>query len=73
MLKEDFHQTLGENYYHSAASRLDFNNNQTMWHAVDVTYFQFNLTDFSLIGNKYVANKKAKGDGLDMEVSDGIV
>ena len=77
MLNEDFHQTLSENYYHSAASRLDFNNNQTIWHAVDidryVAYFQLNLTGFSIIGNKYIASMKAKGDGLDMEVSDGIV
>ena len=58
-LNEQYHQTINANTYFGSASSLG-ENYDTIWHAVSfqtsAIYFQYNLTDFSLIGNKYLSS-----------------
>ena len=64
------------NSQYGAISCLD-HTNETIWHAVNmdlyIVYFQYNLTDYSLIGNKYVSSQAISTFGLHMEVAEGII
>ena len=75
-LNEEYHQTMNGNSQYGAISCLD-HTNETIWHAVNmdlyIVYFQYNLTDYSLIGNKYVSSQAISTFGLHMEVAEGII
>ena len=76
-LNEEYHQAMNGSSQWNAASLLD-HNNETIWHAVNmnyyIVYFQYNLTDYSLIRNKYVASQALTYyDGLHMEIAEGII
>ena len=75
-LNEVYHQTIPGDSTDGSISKMSVDN-QTLWHAVNlnhyVTYFQYNLTDFSLIGFSYRLSYTISRYGLEMEVSQEIV
>ena len=76
-LNEDYHQTISGYYARNSISSLG-TDGESIWHAINIDYyalyFQYNLTDFSLIGNKHVSSQAGvNGRGMDIDVSDGIV
>ena len=75
-LNEVHHQTINSISIYGAAYSLG-SNNETLWHTVNFlgnfVYFNYNLTGFSIIGNKYVASASISGFRLNLEVSEGKV
>ena len=75
-LNEDYHQTISGESRYGAVSRLG-DNGETVWHVANIggsiVYFQYNLTGYTLIGNKYIISQLSYDDGLDMDVAEGIV
>ena len=74
-LNEEYHQSINTLFYFGAGWKID-QNNETIWSAISLyasfVYFQFNLTDFSLIGSKYKSTDFSS-PGLEVDVGEGIV
>ena len=75
-LNERNHQTINLDTSYQTALSLG-ENDETIWLAISssmyILYFQYDLTNFSLIGNKYISSETISNNGLKMEVSEGIV
>ena len=75
-LNELNHQTINLDTSYQTALSLG-ENDETIWLAISssmyILYFQYDLTNFSLIGNKYISSETISNNGLKMEVSEGIV
>ena len=75
-LNETYHKTITGDSTHGSISRLS-HDNATLWHAVNldtyVTYFQLNLTDFSLIRFAQSLDNPINNGGISMEVSQEVV
>ena len=72
----DKHQTMNADSYSVAGTSFG-ENNQTIWHALSIydkiIYFKYNLTDYSLIGNKYISSTGLYFQRFVIEVGEGIV
>ena len=75
-LNETYHKSISGNSTHGSISRLS-HDNETFWHVVNlgniVTYFQFNVTNFSIIDSGYNISSPIDNGGLGMEVSQEVV
>ena len=75
-LTETHHKTIARDSTLGSISRLS-SDSTTLWHAVNldtfVTYFQFDLTDLTLLGSKQDGNNAITSSGLSMEVSQEVV
>ena len=67
-MSEDFHSTLSGLYSNFGAMARVSDDTTTIWHAVApsarILYFQHDLIDFSLIGNKYATNYDVVGPNI---------
>ena len=70
------HQTINGESYNDAGTSYG-ENNETIWHAFsvfdNVIYFKYNLTNNSLIGNKYISSTGRFYYGFIIQVGEGIV
>ena len=75
-LTETHHKTIAGDSTLGSISRLS-HDDESLWHAVNlgtfVTYFQFNLTDLTLLGSKQDGNNAITSSGLSMEVYEEVV
>ena len=73
--EEQYKNITGDSTYGSI-SRLS-HDSETFWHVVNlgstITYFQLNVTDFSIIGSGYNISSPINNGGLGMEVSQEVV
>ena len=74
-LNEEYHQSLNGQIRFEAFCLSE--NNETIWHVANidggVVYFQYYLTNFSLVGSKYASNGSFYANGFKVIESGGIL